>query len=93
MHIKAMRVFVESVLRYGVPPEFVSCTMYCKDDKKVRKNLTELYHKLTNSRDSDFTKGLSNEQKQLIEQHMASLNLEDSYEPYLIMPFNTLVNK
>lgn len=88
-----MRVFVESVLRYGVPPEFTSVIMTCKDDKKLRIRLTELYNKLTNSKQGDFGKGLSNEQKQLVEQHMASLNLEDTYEPYLIMPFHTLIDK
>ena len=86
-----MRVFVESVLRYGVPPEFVSCTMSCKDDKKIKRNLSELYSKLTNQKGTNFAKGLSTEEKQLVEQHMASLSLEDSYEAYLIMPFSTLL--
>eukprot|EP00834_Sanchytrium_tribonematis_P007178 NODE_613_length_5385_cov_1.452138.p6 type:complete len:105 gc:universal NODE_613_length_5385_cov_1.452138:622-308(-) len=89
MHLKSMRIFVESVLRFGVPPEFVSCVMHCKDEKKVNKNLNELFNKLTNTREIKDKK-LSNEQKLLIEQHMLSMNLDNTFEQYVFMSFNTL---
>jgi V-type H+-transporting ATPase subunit C len=42
IHVKALRVFVESVLRYGLPLEFVSavvCTQGEKQAKKVKSQL------------------------------------------------------
>lgn len=43
-HIKAMRVFVESVLRFGVPPHFASFLIQPKHGKEtlVRKELTSI---------------------------------------------------
>jgi V-type H+-transporting ATPase subunit C len=48
VHLKVIRLFVESCLRYGVPPDFVCVVMKIKDprdEKKVRKLLeTEFQH-------------------------------------------------
>jgi len=45
MHVKAMRVFVESVLRYGVPPNFASFIVkpMTKNIKRLRGTLLEVF--------------------------------------------------
>jgi V-type H+-transporting ATPase subunit C len=44
MHFCAVRVFVESILRYGLPPSFLSAVLApsAKSEKKVRSILEEL---------------------------------------------------
>jgi V-type H+-transporting ATPase subunit C len=48
MHIKAIRIFVESVLRYGLPPNFQAMLLLPNKGKgdKLRKTLEQLYEKL-----------------------------------------------
>jgi len=45
IHLKAIRVFVESVLRYGLPPDFVSAVVkpYPKQESKTRTTLNRAY--------------------------------------------------
>eukprot|EP00043_Microstomoeca_roanoka_P000645 m.28345 g.28345 ORF g.28345 m.28345 type:complete len:373 (+) comp10439_c0_seq2:227-1345(+) len=45
MHLKALRLFVESVLRYGLPPKFSYYAVQYKPDeeKKLRHDLQKLY--------------------------------------------------
>eukprot|EP00945_MAST-04E_sp_MAST-4E-sp1_P001503 g1503.t1 len=45
LHIKSVQVFIESVLRYGLPPEFTSLLLDVNDGKmmEVRKQLGKLY--------------------------------------------------
>ncbi|PVU96050.1 hypothetical protein BB561_001420 [Smittium simulii] len=51
MHIKVLRIFVESVLRYGLPSDFVSCILkvVAKDQSQVKNDLTKAYSYLDNS--------------------------------------------
>jgi len=48
VHLKAMRVFVESILKYGLPPNFVAMIFKAdaKKEKDVRKQLGTLYSHL-----------------------------------------------
>lgn len=48
IHIKAIRVFVESILRYGLPPNFHPLLVLPtrRDDKKVRDTLNNLFKHL-----------------------------------------------
>jgi V-type H+-transporting ATPase subunit C len=49
IHIKAIRVFVESVLRYGVPPQFQAALIVPaapKNMRRVRQILEKAYHDL-----------------------------------------------
>ncbi|KAG9066257.1 Vacuolar ATP synthase subunit C [Linnemannia hyalina] len=50
-HLKSLRVFVESVLRYGLPPDFVGFTIKpkLKQDKKILDILTAQYGHLGGS--------------------------------------------
>jgi len=47
IHVKTMRLFVESVLRYGLPVNFSATIIKPKkgNDKKLRSLLAELYQK------------------------------------------------
>ena len=48
MHLKAIRVFVESVLRYGLPPTFQAMLVRPgKNDAKVRKTLNSIFSHLS----------------------------------------------
>jgi len=51
MHVKAMRVFVESVLRYGLPVNFQAMLIHPnkKNTKRLRDVLNSLYKHLDNS--------------------------------------------
>ncbi len=60
IHIKAVRVFVESVLRYGLPVDFAAVLIKPKrsaNDKKIRSKLAALYTKLTGSTVEDASAG------------------------------------
>ncbi|KAJ2617694.1 Vacuolar ATP synthase subunit C [Coemansia sp. RSA 1365] len=59
IHIKALRVFVESVLRYGIPPDFlpVLVTPNTKQSSKIKQQLADFYSYLeTSSRASERAK-------------------------------------
>lgn len=51
MHTKALRLFVESVLRYGLPVNFLAVAIESKksSDKKVRQILAQTYKHLDSS--------------------------------------------
>ncbi|XP_054277523.1 V-type proton ATPase subunit C [Macrosteles quadrilineatus] len=51
IHIKALRVFVESVLRYGLPVNFQAMLLHPnkKNTKKLRDTLQQLYYHLDSS--------------------------------------------
>lgn len=44
MHFCAVRIFAESILRYGLPPSFLACVLAppAKSEKKVRSILEGL---------------------------------------------------
>jgi len=49
IHLKAIRVFVESVLRYGLPTNFQAMLLFPNKSKTkaLRKTLSDLYGHLT----------------------------------------------
>ncbi|KAG9288502.1 hypothetical protein G9A89_015708 [Geosiphon pyriformis] len=77
IHLKALRVYVESVLRYGLPPDFMSAIIKPKPklENKVRDILHAEYGKLGGSMGSESQK----------EEHMEEFhNLVDKdYYPYV----------
>lgn len=77
IHLKALRVYVESVLRYGLPPDFMSATIKpkYKMEKKIREILNAQYGKLGGTLGRDAHKDINME-----EYH----NLVDTdYYPYV----------
>lgn len=96
-HIKALRVFVESVLRYGLPPKFACALVHPKKkhEKQIKKALDETYSHLGNSHSSDEKKGSTEKirggQEGLEESVSAvegSLGIDDDYCPYVLFGFN-----
>lgn len=57
MHVKAIRVFVEAVLRFGLPVGFCPSIVIPKNEKLARGVLSELYSHLDHA---DLTGGLEN---------------------------------
>lgn len=49
-HLKAVRVFVESLLRYGLPPKFVAAIIVTDEKKlaEIRARLKQMYPELSN---------------------------------------------
>lgn len=45
IHIKALRIFVESLLKYGLPPRFLAVTLAVDErkEKEIRKAIANLY--------------------------------------------------
>lgn len=75
VHIKALRVFVESVLRYGLPPNFHVAVLEFnkKSTKKVRTVLQGLYAHLDRAGDANAGDVLE----------VASLGPQGKYYPYV----------
>lgn len=87
MHLKAMRLFVESVLRYGLPPIFTMAVVkpLPKQHKQVKRILDNKYSYLggiasgnPGSRDGGGD----------IEGEFASMMLDDDYSPFAWFPIN-----
>ncbi|XP_039253925.1 V-type proton ATPase subunit C 2-like [Styela clava] len=77
IHVKALRVFVESVLRYGLPVNFQAVVLQPqkKQQKKLRETLKDLY------RDLDST-GLSNVTEDDHTVHSLTMGTQEYY-PYV----------
>ncbi|KAJ2434943.1 Vacuolar ATP synthase subunit C, partial [Coemansia sp. RSA 2424] len=91
VHIKALRVFVESILRYGIPPDFLPILVKPspKQAPKIKHSLAEFYSYLeTSTRASDRAKlaGKSSARKQTddsaFDMHEFSNVLSD-YTPFV----------
>ncbi|ORZ25180.1 hypothetical protein BCR42DRAFT_444979 [Absidia repens] len=80
VHLKALRVFVETVLRYGLPPDFtaVSIAVQPKFEKKVDETLLAQYGRLGG------THGLnsSSQQDEILDHDLQTVN-DSSYRPYV----------
>ncbi|KAI8781390.1 V-type proton ATPase subunit C 1-A-like [Biomphalaria glabrata] len=77
MHIKALRVFVESVLRYGLPVNFQA--MLIRPIKKNHKRLREILNQLYGHLDSTALSG-----EKMRDMEIPGLNLTASdYYPYV----------
>jgi len=59
IHLKAIRIFVESVLRYGLPANFQALLIlpHKKDDKKMRQTLNDLFKYLGSKHLDDDEEG------------------------------------
>ena len=49
IHLKAVRVFVESLLKFGLPPRFIAVVLQVPADKEaeIRKRIAQIYPDLT----------------------------------------------
>lgn len=99
IHIKALRVFVESVLRYGLPAKFACALIHPrkKQEKQIKKALDETYGHLGGSQfTANEKKGKKKEKirggqeglKESVNAVEGSLGLDDDYSPYVIFSVN-----
>ncbi|KAF1799035.1 hypothetical protein V8B55DRAFT_1387787 [Mucor lusitanicus] len=81
LHLKALRVFVESVLRYGLPPDFCSVTISPKPkfEKKIDETLVAQYGRLGGVHGQAIK---SDNQDELLDHDLQSVN-DSSYRPYV----------
>ncbi|KAI7901971.1 uncharacterized protein BX663DRAFT_513097 [Cokeromyces recurvatus] len=81
LHLKALRVFVESVLRYGLPPDFCSVTIQSKSkfEKKVDETLVAQYGRLGGVHGQAIK---NDHQDELLDHELQSVN-DSSYRPYV----------
>jgi len=86
MHIKALRVYVESILRYGLPPNFQPMIIKPKNknERRVRDILAQHYAKLGDKNEGD---GKSKKKEQLDENIQLLLGDKDYY-PYVSFDVN-----
>ncbi|KAJ1918895.1 Vacuolar ATP synthase subunit C [Mycoemilia scoparia] len=90
IHIKALRVFVESVLRYGISADFVTVLidLQNKSDTKVIKSLKDAYSYLEDSgsqgRSGSQAKGkpTSSAGNDVFDMHEFSTLLDEGYTPF-----------
>ncbi|KAJ3054411.1 hypothetical protein HK097_001882 [Rhizophlyctis rosea] len=86
IHLKALRVFVESVLRYGLPPDFQPMLVKTKprQERKVRDSLNQHYARLG---------GIANQKggDEHLEEHLQALIGDKDYSPVVLFPVNPIV--
>ncbi|KAF2862667.1 ATPase, V1 complex, subunit C [Piedraia hortae CBS 480.64] len=80
MHVLALRVFVETVLRYGLPLSYISGVIStdAKKSKKVKNNLDARFSGV----EGKEIKGKAKDESNMV-QEMAGLGLDHGYEPYV----------
>ncbi|CEG71831.1 hypothetical protein RMATCC62417_07500 [Rhizopus microsporus] len=81
LHLKALRVFVESVLRYGLPPDFCSVTICPKPkfEKKVDDVMVAQYGRLGGVHGQAIKQ---EQQEEILDHDLQSVN-DNNYRPYV----------
>jgi V-type H+-transporting ATPase subunit C len=100
-HIKALRVFVESVLRYGLPPRFCAVLVHPvkKQEKAVLKALDDKYaylqpdnlqqdKKKKKKEKGEKVRGGQEGLEESVNAVEGSLGLDTEYRPYVLFSFN-----
>ncbi|KAJ1812659.1 Vacuolar ATP synthase subunit C [Coemansia sp. RSA 2598] len=91
MHVKALRVFVESILRYGIPPDFLPVLVRppAKHAAKIKQQLADFYAYLeTSTRASDRARSAAGKAKRqddsgAFDMHEFSNILSSEYMPFV----------
>ncbi|RUP51066.1 ATPase, V1 complex, subunit C, partial [Jimgerdemannia flammicorona] len=83
IHLKALRIFVESVLRYGLPPDFAAMAVKPKHkmDRKAREVLNTQYGHLGGIHGQQV-QSKSGDADEALEQQYQSL-FDNDYHPYV----------
>jgi len=86
MHIKALRVYVESILRYGLPPNFQPMIIKPKNknERRVREILAQHYDKLGEKNNGEEKK----KKKEQIDENIQMLLGDKEYYPYVSFDIN-----
>lgn len=97
IHIKALRVFVESILRYGLPPKFACALVQPrkKQEKQLKKLLDDKYSHLGGSQFGEKKNGKKPKIRggrdgleESVNAVEGSLGLDDEYSPYVVFGIN-----
>ncbi|ORZ02608.1 hypothetical protein BCR43DRAFT_528647 [Syncephalastrum racemosum] len=88
VHLKALRIFVESVLRYGLPPDFAAASIHtdAKTEKKVDEVLIAQYGHLGGVHGLNGKKE-QQQQEELLDHELQSVN-GTQYRPYVQFELN-----
>lgn len=81
-HLKAIRMFVESVLRYGLPPNFVNTSIYfpVKSQKKIEETLVAKFGYLSGNAFGKDKKGKLQTDSDL---HEYGALVDSDYTPFV----------
>ncbi|KAH7647931.1 vacuolar ATP synthase [Cryptosporidium bovis] len=77
IHIKAMRCFVEAVLRYGVPPKFASFLLSMDNNPSKMKKIQTCIEKVFNEKGRVGATYKSNDK-----------DVDEEYTPYVLLQFS-----
>ncbi|KAJ3167160.1 hypothetical protein HDU88_002497 [Geranomyces variabilis] len=90
VHIKALRVFVESILRYGLPPNFQPMVIKAKpkQERKVRDQLNRHFARLAGVAGSSASGGTEDAQ---LEENLAALIGDKDYMPCVAFYINPIL--
>ncbi|KAL0083947.1 hypothetical protein J3Q64DRAFT_1737404 [Phycomyces blakesleeanus] len=82
VHLKALRIFVESVLRYGLPPDFTAVSILAlpKYEKKVDEVLVAQYGRLGGVHGQ--TSKAQAESEDILDHDLQTMN-DNNYRPYV----------
>ncbi|KAJ3019931.1 hypothetical protein HKX48_001575 [Thoreauomyces humboldtii] len=88
VHIKALRVFVESILRYGLPPNFQPMVVKAKpkQERKVRDLLNRHYAKL-----AGVAGGTASAEDAQMEENLQALIGDKDYSPVVMFYINPIL--
>lgn len=97
MHLKAIRIFVESVLRYGLPPKFECAVVkpHKKTSTQIKKALDSEYSYLggeqfqdKKSKKNSKIRGGQEGLEESVNALEGSLGIDSDYSPYVVFSIN-----
>lgn len=83
-HLKAIRIFVESVLRYGLPPDFVTTVIRVPTAKSTAQAKKELVHEFGYLGGAAFSMDKKGKVQKDSSLHEYSSLVDTEYEPFVV---------
>ncbi len=85
MHLKVLRMFIESILRYGLPPDFQTILVKArpKNERKVREQLNKHY--------AYIEKGSGSIADEHVDENIQALMGDKDYSPVVLFALNTIL--
>ena len=94
IHIKVLRTFVESILRYGLPPNFQPMIIEAKpkQETRVRQLLNKHYSYLDSKGGSAGPSNTDSQQDETIDENIQLLMGDKDYCPAVLFPLNLIAS-
>ncbi|KAJ3092993.1 hypothetical protein HK102_013267 [Quaeritorhiza haematococci] len=88
IHIKALRVYTESILRYGLPPDFAAMLLKIKpkQERKVKDVLTSHFARLAGAGVFQSGKSSNGPVDEQLEENLQTLLGGKDYTPFVLFP-------